>query len=325
MGPVRTLVMAAVGLGIAVGIPEPAPGAPVPLKAEYRIIFTPAADFPYDTGPSPSPQTHSDRVEYEAGAWVEVSARADGGVSGGTVVGLPLAEFEIRGTGSGASGDEVVSLVEYEFAVLPIPGATPPGPLPGSVPVIATAYGSAELVGPPLRGGGLARIRLRTPGNTHLDHGIFVGGLYTPVADTFSRTVRFDVPSGSTGVVELDARGGFSPSLVPITVRAVVDPVIRVDPVATFESGGATLSYADVFQVEFPDTIGDLAPESRPVPAVPGALAAAAGVGLGALGLRFAQRRRPGTGRRRATAPSAQDADGSTRSPSPRASRLPRT
>ena len=70
--------------------------------------------------------------------------------------------------------------------------------------------------------------------------------------DAFNQTVTTVVSVGLTGMVQLRARGEV---FADAEVSATADPIIVIDPDATYEENGQTYFYADEFEIEYSDTI----------------------------------------------------------------------
>ncbi len=220
--------------------------------ASYRAsIITPEGSTDSDFLPIPVSLGFSYNGVDSMGNPYSYTARSSAG--GGRV---PIADIDASGSGSVGgfiSGPVAEAKVLYNYRVTPRAGSTRT-----TVPLVVTILGDAQIVstGSFTRAFALAESIVRRPGTSS----ILVGGVaavqYDSVVmnpmDAFNQTISTVVNVGSTGTVELRARGEIFNNA---EITATADPIIYVDPDATFEEDGQTYFYADEFEILYSDTI----------------------------------------------------------------------
>ncbi len=220
--------------------------------ASYRAsIVTPEGSNDSDFIPVPVSLSFSySGVDFQGNPY-SYTARSSAG--GGRV---PIADIDAAGSGSVggfATGPVAESRVLYGFRVMPRAGSTRT-----TVPLVITVLGDAQITstGPFTRAFALAESIVRRPGTSS----ILVAGVasvqYDSVVmnptDAFNQTISTVVSVGSTGMVELRARGEI---FINAEITATADPIMFVDPDATYEENGQTFFYADEFEIEYSETI----------------------------------------------------------------------
>lgn len=220
-------------------------------SASYRAsVITPQGSNDSTFLPVPTNVSYSYNGSNGPGNPYSYTGQASAG--GGRV---PIADIDGAGSGSLGSftGPVAEARVLYGYRVMPLAGSTRT-----SVPLLITIIGDAHITGTGQfpRAIALAESIVRRPGTSSILVGAVASAQLDTVVmntqDSFNQTISTVVSVGLTGTVELRARGEV---FANAEVSATADPIIVIDPDATFEENGQTYFYANEFEIEYSDTI----------------------------------------------------------------------
>lgn len=168
---------------------------------------------------------------------------------------IPVADIQAAGIGflSSTTGATAEAKILYAYRVMPRAGSTR-----SAVPLLVTIAGDAQVSGSGQfpNAFSLAESIVRRPGTSSILVGAVasaeVNSIVMNPQDAFNVTQSTVVNVGSTGTVEIRAYGVI---LGDAEVSATADPIIVIDPDATYEEDGQTYFYADEFELEYSDTV----------------------------------------------------------------------